>query len=173
MVGHEKCKLFLTHGGLLSTQEAIYHGVPVLGLPFINDQLLNMDKAVRDGYALQLLWNQIEDKLLYRSIRELIYDKSYLQNVRQRQSLLRDQPETPLERGIYWAEYIARHKGAEHLHLGSRQLNRLQRSLIDVYLVLITIGCILGVFTWFCLRRLSTLASRSEYFIRLLKFELF
>lgn len=132
-----------------------------------------MDKAVRDGYALQLLWNQIEKKLLHQSIQKLIYDESYIQNIRKRQSLLRDQTETPLERGIYWAEYIARHKGAEHLHLGSRQLNRLQRSLIDVYVVLIMIGCILAVVSWLCLRRVSTLVTRSEYFVRLLKFEVF
>lgn len=162
----------MTHGGLLSTQEAIYHGVPVLGFPFINDQLLNIDKAVHDGYALQLRWNQIERKLVHQSIRQLIYNQTYSDNVRRRQSLLRDQTETPLERGLYWTEYFARHKGAHHLRLGSRHLNRFQRSLIDVYLVLITIGCLLAAVTWRCLRRFLTLASRFEFVVRLFKFEL-
>jgi hypothetical protein len=31
ILGHKNIKLFITHGGLLSTQEAIYHGVPLIG----------------------------------------------------------------------------------------------------------------------------------------------
>ena len=75
LLGHPKCRVFMTHGGLLSTQEAIYHGVPVLGLPFINDQLLNMNRAVRDGYALQILWSNINPQILSESIDQLINDK--------------------------------------------------------------------------------------------------
>ena len=77
LLGHPKCKVFITHGGLLSTQEAVYHGVPVLGLPFINDQLLNMDKAVKDGYATQLRWSQINHENLYNSIIQLSTNGRY------------------------------------------------------------------------------------------------
>lgn len=171
--GHDKCRLFLTHGGLLSTQEAIYHGVPVLGLPFISDQLLNMDKAVRDGYALQLRWNQIEEELLFRSIHQLLYNRSFSENVERRQALLRDQSETPLERGLYWSEYFARHRGAQHMRLASRQLNRFQRNLVDVYFVLATVTCLLAIVAWLCFRRLPALMWRFEVFARLSKLEIF
>jgi len=83
-------------------QEAVYHAVPVLGLPFVNDQRLNMDKAVRDGYAIRLGWDEIQEQRLYRAINQLVYNGTYLKRVRQLSSLLHDQPETPLERGLYW-----------------------------------------------------------------------
>ena len=102
LLGHEKCRAFITHGGLLSTQEAVYHAVPVLGLPFVNDQRLNMDKAVRDGYAIRLGWDEIQEQRLYRAVNQLVYNATYVQRVRQLSSLLHDQPETPLERGLYW-----------------------------------------------------------------------
>ena len=49
---------------------------------------------------------------------------------------MRDQPETPLERAVYWTEFVMRHKGAKHLRLGSRYLAPYQRAMIDVYCVI-------------------------------------
>lgn len=39
--GHPNVKLFFTHGGALSTQEALYHGVPIVVMPSFLDQKSN------------------------------------------------------------------------------------------------------------------------------------
>jgi len=54
VAGHKKCRLFKTYGGLYGLQEAIYHEVPILGLPLGADQTLNILRAARDGYGLKL-----------------------------------------------------------------------------------------------------------------------
>jgi glucuronosyltransferase len=82
----------------------------------------------------------------------------YDSNVKRLQSLLRDQPETPLERAVFWTEYVLRNKGAAALQLGSRNLSRFQRNLIDVYCILfatfvsLTVAVAL-VIRWACSRR--------------------
>ena len=38
MLAHPNLKVFVTHGGLLSTQEALFHKVPLVGVPILNDQ---------------------------------------------------------------------------------------------------------------------------------------
>lgn len=59
---------------MLGTQETIYHGVPMLGLPFGNDQKANVAKAVRDGWGVKLDWNNITDQTLDDAIKHLIHN---------------------------------------------------------------------------------------------------
>jgi len=76
--GHPNARLFITHGGMLGTQETIYHGVPLLGLPFGNDQRANVAKAVRGGWGLKLDWDKIDDDNLNEAVTHLINDPRYI-----------------------------------------------------------------------------------------------
>ena len=59
---------------MLGTQEAAYHGVPILGLPFGNDQRGNIAKVIRGGWGLKLDWDKIDDKSLNDALTHLIYN---------------------------------------------------------------------------------------------------
>ena len=52
---------------------------------------------------------------------------------------MKDQPETPLERAVFWTEYVIRHKGAPHLRSAARDLTWYQYHLIDVWAFIIFI----------------------------------
>ncbi|XP_057374691.1 UDP-glycosyltransferase UGT4-like [Daphnia carinata] len=156
LLGHPGCRAFITHGGLNSLQEAIYHGVPMLGIPFGIDQFLNLRRAVNDGYALQLQWKEINENTLNTAIQHLLFNKSFSDAAVRLSGLLRDQMETPLERAAFWTEYVIRHNGSvDHLRLGSRELAPYQRSLIDVYLLLILVGITPLVLVLLCFRNCS------------------
>jgi glucuronosyltransferase len=49
---------------------------------------------------------------------------------------MRDQKERPIDRAVYWIEYVIRRKGAPHLRSSSRHLNIFQRNLFDLNLLL-------------------------------------
>lgn len=69
---HPNVRLFISHGGLLSSIEAVYNGVPVLGLPFFADQQLNMARAVDKGYALSLTFSNLTETSFTWAINELL-----------------------------------------------------------------------------------------------------
>lgn len=45
---------------------------------------------------------------------------------------MHDQPMTPLERAVFWVEYVLRHRGAPHLRSAALNLAWYQYLLLDV-----------------------------------------
>ena len=45
LLAHPNIKMFITHCGLMSHQEAVYHGVPFIALPVFADQPINAQKV--------------------------------------------------------------------------------------------------------------------------------
>lgn len=44
ILAHPKVRAFISHGGLLSTQEAVYHGVPMIVFPIFAEQDYNAQR---------------------------------------------------------------------------------------------------------------------------------
>ena len=74
VVGHPNIRLFISHTGGLSTQEACYHGVPVLGVPFMVDQFHNVEKVQRMGMGRKILYADITTKDFLDEIREMLHN---------------------------------------------------------------------------------------------------
>ena len=73
--GDPRLQLFITHGGLLSTLESMYHGVPVLGMPVFGDQQTNMFHVEQDGWGKVLHWNDLTPEALTEKILYVMSDK--------------------------------------------------------------------------------------------------
>ena len=52
--------------------EAVYHGVPVLGLPLTTDQFGNLARTQLEGYGKTLLWKDITKDSLQSTLQELL-----------------------------------------------------------------------------------------------------
>ncbi|XP_037817468.1 UDP-glucosyltransferase 2-like [Lucilia sericata] len=136
VLAHPNVKLFISHGGFLSTTETIFYGKPILGIPVFGDQPMNVKNAVKAGYALSLKLDELTKESFKSTIVELLTNDRYTKRVQQLSRRYRDQPQTPLETGIYWIEYVLRHDGAPHLRNAGMDLNYLQQYNIDVFAIL-------------------------------------
>lgn len=66
----------------------------------------------------------------------MIKNFRYVNKLHQLSKLIKDQHERPLDRAVYWIEYIARHHGASHLKMPSRKLYSFQRGMLDVIFII-------------------------------------
>jgi glucuronosyltransferase len=73
-LGHPNIKLFISHGGLLGAQEAIYCNVPRLGIPFFGDQEKNIGSAEKMGVAVKLAYDDINKNTILTAIKKILED---------------------------------------------------------------------------------------------------
>ncbi|XP_077286332.1 UDP-glycosyltransferase UGT5-like [Arctopsyche grandis] len=156
---HPNIKLFIGHGGLLGLQEAIYCGVPMLGIPVFADQAHNLAQATRKGMAKMLDYKYLNKKSFQKVLNEMLTDKSFSSKAKEISELFKDRPLHPLDKAIYWLEYAIKHKGAYHLKSPSLELEWYQYYLFDVIIfvifsILIIIAMILMIlkyiYSYFC-----------------------
>jgi hypothetical protein len=132
VLGHPKIRMFLTHGGYGGTTEAVYHGCPLLGIPMMGDQMLNMQKSQAAGFAVTLEFTDLSEETLLNGINRLLNEPSFKERAKSLSNIFRDQPDKPLDRAVYWTEYVMRHKGAVHMRSAARELNFFQYHSLDV-----------------------------------------
>ncbi|XP_036115577.1 UDP-glucuronosyltransferase 2B31-like isoform X1 [Molossus molossus] len=132
LLGHPKTKAFITHGGTNGIYEAIYHGIPMVGIPLFADQPDNIAHMQTKGAAVKLDFHTMSSTDLFNALKTVINDPSYKENAMRLSRIQHDQPMKPLDRAVFWIEYVMRHKGAKHLRPASYDLTWLQYHSLDV-----------------------------------------
>ncbi|XP_026467800.1 UDP-glucuronosyltransferase 2C1-like [Ctenocephalides felis] len=143
VLAHPNIKLFITHGGLLSSQESTWHGVPIIGMPFFVDQHTNVQKSVDAGVGEKLDFFQLTEEIVYQKIKMILENTSYRQKMALRSSRFRDRPMHPLQEATWWCEYVLRHNGAPHLKSLAAVMEAPALFMWD--LMLVWLGIFLGV----------------------------
>lgn len=75
--GHSNIKAFLSHGGLNSIFETMYHGVPVVGIPLFGDHYDTMTRVQAKGMGILLNWKTMTESELYEALVKVINDPRY------------------------------------------------------------------------------------------------
>ncbi|XP_050800981.1 UDP-glucuronosyltransferase 2C1-like isoform X6 [Gopherus flavomarginatus] len=132
LLGHPKTKAFITHGGTNGIYEAIYHGIPMVGIPIFADQPDNIAHMKAKGMAVELDFNTMQTQDLIDALDTVINNSSYKENAVRLSKIHHDQPMKPLDRAVFWIEFVMRHKGAKHLRPAAHELTWYQYHCLDV-----------------------------------------
>ncbi|XP_030647780.1 UDP-glucuronosyltransferase 2A2 isoform X4 [Chanos chanos] len=139
LLGHPKTKAFITHGGTNGIYEAIYHGVPMVGIPMFADQPDNMVHMKAKGAAVIMDFNSMETKDLVDGLKAVINDPSYKENAMRLSRIHHNRPIQPRDEAVFWIEFVMRHKGAKHLRVQAHNLTWYQYHSLDVFAFLLAI----------------------------------
>ncbi|XP_071454147.1 UDP-glycosyltransferase UGT5-like [Hetaerina americana] len=139
LLAHPNVKLFITHGGLLSFQEATSRGVPLIGIPYYGDQAMNMKKVLHHQVGVALDPKNLTSTNVLNAINEVLGNPNYATKMKKLSSIMMDQKDQPLERAVYWIEYVLRHDGAKHLKPAAFYLSWYQIYLLDVIFLAIVL----------------------------------
>lgn len=72
ILSHPNVRLFITHGGLLSTTEAVTYGVPMVGIPIFGDQKMNMARAQKNKIANVISFSELTAESFFEAINETL-----------------------------------------------------------------------------------------------------
>lgn len=92
-----------------------------------------------------ILWAELSTELLYKKIVTIMENPQYTDQAKTYSQLFRDQKETPLERAVWWIEWILRNPNTSHMRSFGSELSFSELQSIDVIFVFIIIG---GVVFW-------------------------
>ncbi|KAM9425180.1 UDP glucuronosyltransferase 5 family, polypeptide G1 [Pholidichthys leucotaenia] len=145
LLGHPKTRAFIAHGGTNGIYEAIYHGVPVLGLPLLLDQFDNLLRLKVRGAARVVEANSLTKENFLEALKDIIENPSYRTSIQHLSELHRDKPMHPMDTAIFWIEYVIRNKGASHLQSAGFSLPWYSYFCLDVAAFLLAV---MGVLIW-------------------------
>uniref|UniRef100_A0A6I8QA73 UDP-glucuronosyltransferase n=1 Tax=Xenopus tropicalis TaxID=8364 RepID=A0A6I8QA73_XENTR len=142
LLGHPKARLLVTHGGINSVQEAIYHGVPMVAIPLFGDQFDNAVRIKAKHLGTFILPGQLKAEKFVNAIRHVIEDESYKNSAMHFSLIQRSQPFPKEQQIVRWVEHIVTVGGANHLIPYSYQQPLYQQYLLDV--ILFVCVCLIG-----------------------------
>ena len=113
LLGHASTKLFISHCGINSIDEALYHAVPMLCFPLFYDQYQNLLYAERHHYAARMNIKNFTAAELAQTMRDVISNETMRNSVNKASLILRDR-RAPADEMTYWIEHVMKY-GGEHL----------------------------------------------------------
>ena len=149
LLGHQNTKVFINHGGNNGQLEAVYHGVPVLTIPFNADQQFNAMQAYSRGFGLMMEIREMTESDLYDALTELINNDKYSVCIKKCSDIMKSMP-SPQEVTVFWVNHILRY-GSEHLQPPSLAMPIYQLLMLDVFAFLgLVIILVCMLITFFC-----------------------
>ncbi|CAH1801036.1 unnamed protein product, partial [Owenia fusiformis] len=154
LLGDSRTRLFVTHCGVSSTFETIYHGVPVVAIPLGLDQYKHATELTcRHNMGVVIDIHTLQANALEEAILSVLSNTEYVENARKASRLIRDNPVSPKETLLYWVNYVIKHGGADHFKSeGMENLSWYQYFLLDIIGLALLIFDILAIVCFFSCR---------------------
>ncbi|XP_047510867.1 UDP-glucosyltransferase 2-like [Pieris napi] len=131
ILGHPKCVLFITHGGILSVTEAVHFGVPIIGIPMFGDQFVNIRTAVKNGIGKEVKLSINLSDTLEKTINEVLSNPRYRERAKEMSRIYHSRMVPPGVELVHWIEEVVTSRGAPHLRSRALSMPLYQKYYLD------------------------------------------
>ncbi|XP_039757363.1 uncharacterized protein LOC120631751 [Pararge aegeria] len=109
ILAHPNVLAFFSHCGLLGTTEAMYHGVPIVGLPIYGDQSTNAAAIEESGLGVQTSLDLISKEYILEKFLKVL-DPAFREKVKYLSRAWHDRPLKAMDSAIHWTEFAAKYR---------------------------------------------------------------
>ncbi|KAG7309178.1 hypothetical protein JYU34_005102 [Plutella xylostella] len=131
LLHHPKIKLFITHGGLQSIDEAIAANVPMVVMPITGDAWYNAQKCEQFGIGKEIDLNTLNENDLRNAILDIAGNETYRRNIASLSLVLQEQRAGGLQRAVRGAARVAA-RAARPLRSPLADASLVQLLMLDV-----------------------------------------
>ncbi|KAI6216947.1 Glucuronosyltransferase [Aphelenchoides besseyi] len=132
ILADNRTKLFISHCGANSVLEAAFEGVPVIAVPFFNDQFSNSGLLLSRKTAVLLRRDDINEENLVAALNRTLNNPQFLSNAQNLKNRMRLHPEQPQESFVRYVEYAAAFDHSD-LDLPSKKMSFMVLYNLDIY----------------------------------------
>ncbi|RCN26220.1 hypothetical protein ANCCAN_28060 [Ancylostoma caninum] len=140
LLADKRLSLFITHGGMNSMLESMFHGKPVIVIPLFGDQQMNSKNVIRIGTGTVIDRNNLNKKSLKEAIQKTLFNQKIARETAFVASLLAGRPQQYREDIAKWTKIIIEHGKMNHLLLQSRNMNLMQYYGLDILTFLASVA---------------------------------
>jgi len=159
LLHHPKTRLFVSHAGLSSIDEAICAGVAVAAMPLFADQYRLTASVLRLGFGVYIDKLRLSEEYLYDILKRALDDDGFVRAARKVQQIAGDQILSSDQYSTYLLERALKHGGRLRLlHSRGAQLSFTRLYSLDTGLfVLGTASLLMRLFAYFLARLFSAI----------------
>ena len=150
ILAHENTRCFVSHCGYGSALEAVYHGVPIVGLPLFADQQGNALMMEHKGFAKVLDASSFESDALVNALEYAVNGPLSLA-IQKASAIFKDMP-SGKDKAVFWIEHVIKH-GADHLRSPAITMPLWEYLMLDVAGVVLVMVVMVSCACRYCWRR--------------------
>jgi len=136
LLADPRVRIFISHGGINSIIESVYHAKPLIIFPVVADQSFNAAAAESKGFAIRMDIGDFTSDALLSNIMTLLTDPTYERNAHLASAIMRDRRNSTAQRVSAMIDHVIKY-GDRHLRTGAYELSTLQFFMFDIFAVLL------------------------------------
>ncbi|ELT94368.1 hypothetical protein CAPTEDRAFT_102944 [Capitella teleta] len=139
VLGHPNTVAFITHCGNSGQFEALYHMVPMIGMPVFADQPYNSLRMEQKGFGIHMDLRTFKPEELTQNIIRVVTEPSFRTNITKGSGIFKSRQRKLKDIITFWVEHVIEH-GADHLRSYAMDMPAYQYLLLDVFAVLFLVA---------------------------------